>query len=37
VLADLYQQWLFRDLLPLPPSGGIPREATKIAQPAILR
>ena len=29
VLADLYPQWLVRDLLPLPPSGGIPREAKK--------
>src|SRR5260370_42582802 len=28
-LADLYPQWLVRDLLPLPPSGGIPREATR--------
>jgi hypothetical protein len=36
-LADLYPQWLVRDLLPLPPTGGIPREGNKIAQPAILR
>jgi uncharacterized protein (DUF736 family) len=28
-LADLCPQWLVRDLLPLPPSGGIPREATR--------
>ncbi|MDH8543965.1 hypothetical protein QIH15_27495, partial [Klebsiella pneumoniae] len=28
-LADLYPQWLVRDILPLPPSGGIPREATR--------
>jgi hypothetical protein len=32
-LADLYPQWLVRDLLPLPPSGGIPREATKSLSP----
>src|SRR5258707_6952570 len=36
-LADLYPQWLVRDLLPLPPSGGIPREATRSLSPAILR
>src|SRR5581483_390774 len=28
-LADLCPQWLIRDLLPLPPNGGIPREATR--------
>jgi hypothetical protein len=27
--ADLYPQWLVRDLLPLPPNGGIPRETTR--------
>src|SRR6516162_6746995 len=32
-LADLYPQWLVRDLLPLPPSGGIPREATRSLSP----
>jgi uncharacterized protein (DUF736 family) len=32
-LADLYPQWLIRDLLPLPPSGGIPREATRSLSP----
>jgi len=32
-LADLYPQWLVRDLLPLPPSGGIPREATRSLNP----
>jgi uncharacterized protein (DUF736 family) len=32
-LADLYLQWLVRDLLPLPPSGGIPREATRSLSP----
>jgi hypothetical protein len=32
-LADLYPQWLLRDLLPLPPSGGIPREATRSLSP----
>src|SRR3982074_171599 len=26
-------QWLIRDLLPLPPSGGIPREATRSLSP----
>jgi len=26
-------QWLIRDLLPLPPSGGIPRAATKSLSP----
>jgi uncharacterized protein (DUF736 family) len=33
VLADLCPQWLIRDLLPLPPSGGIPREATRSLSP----
>src|ERR1700751_1287526 len=28
-LADLCPQWLVRDLLPLPPRGGIPRDATR--------
>src|SRR6266852_3647935 len=28
-LANLNPQWLVRDLLPLPPSGGIPRGATR--------
>jgi len=32
-LADLYPQWLVRDLLPLPPNGGIPREATRSLSP----
>src|ERR1700720_3409954 len=32
-LADLYPQWLIRDLLPLPPSDGIPREATRSLSP----
>jgi hypothetical protein len=32
-LADIYPQWLVRDLLPLPSSGGIPREATRSLSP----
>src|SRR5215813_2316952 len=32
-LADLYPQWLVRDLLPLPPSGGIPRDTTRSLSP----
>src|SRR5882757_7638893 len=32
-LADLYPQWLVRDLLPLPPGGGIPREPTRSLSP----
>jgi uncharacterized protein (DUF736 family) len=32
-LAALCPQWLIRDLLPLPPSGGIPREPTRSLSP----